>query len=117
MFAEIGHWGLVIHWSLGFWSFLIPPLPSIFRHDAAQGVNVRLGQLIFVLVKFLPRIPLRADQFAGDSIALRRSEINTETRSLFKGHPATLLLLERFGIKGLAHSLLPAGQDFVKKPS
>lgn len=49
----------------------VPSHASILWRDAAQCVDIGFLQVFEVFVKRLPRIPLRADEFACDAIALR----------------------------------------------
>src|SRR5208283_2671424 len=56
-------------------SFVAPGFTAVFRHNAAQCVNVAV-QIALEFVEPFPRIPLRADELAGDAVTLRTGQIN-----------------------------------------
>src|ERR1035437_6746231 len=94
----------------------IPFLAAIFGHDAAQAVDIRLRQFVAIFLQILPRIPLRADELAGDAVALRAGEINRKTGTEFERHRAFFLpsfvLLEKRRTDFFGAS----GENFIHEP-
>ena len=95
-------------------SFVPPIFPAVFRHDAAQAINIRIRQFVAVFLQILPRIPLRADELAGDAGAFRAGEIDGEARAEFQRHRAfflpALVLLE----KCRADFVRAGGENFIQ---
>src|ERR1043166_6958927 len=60
---------------------LTPFLPAVLGHDSAQAIDVGLCQFVTELVQLLPRVPLRADELARDTVALLRGEVNAKARA------------------------------------
>src|SRR4051794_15573798 len=62
----------------------IPFLAAIFRHDAAEAVNIRAGEFFPMVLQLCPGIPLGAEQLAGDAIAFRRGQPDAEAGPEFE---------------------------------
>ena len=47
----------------------LPFQASVLGDDSAKSVDIAFGQLLLKSMQILPRIPLRANQLAGNSVA------------------------------------------------
>ena len=63
----------------------------------------------------IPRVPLRADQLAGDSVARVGSKVHTKPRPFFERHTAPLGLLNSFLVKTFTDFLRTSFEHFVKQ--
>ena len=85
-------------------SCVVPTSAPIFGHDAAQRVDVASWRARSRLAgRFCQSVPHRAEQPAGDAVALGRREEDAPARAPFSsGAPPSLLLLERPLVERLA---------------
>ena len=66
----------------------LPLQSAIFRDNSAKRIDIALSELLTKLVKILPRIPLRTDQFPGNPVAYRGCKIDAQSRGFLEWHTA-----------------------------
>src|SRR5579872_6125589 len=71
--------------------FISPLFAAVFGDDAAETIDVRLREVFAVLLQVLPRIPLGADEFAGNTIAFGAGKINSQAGTKIQRHGAFFL--------------------------
>src|SRR5215831_17324069 len=99
--------------TLSFTLLVSPLLPSVLRHNPSQTINIGLGQLLAVFVQFGPRVPLRAEEFAGDAVAFAAGEIYGKAGAEAQGcGPFSLPLLVLL-VEGLADLLRAGSEDLI----
>src|SRR5271166_3186162 len=95
------------------------PLPlqsTIFRDDSAKRIDITVGELLPKRVEIFPRIPLRADQFPGNSVADLGCKVDAQSRGLLERHTAGIALLQRLLIEFFSNSVRTGAQNFLEQP-
>src|SRR4029077_13689296 len=77
------------------WPRASPVQAPVLGDDAAQGVDVALLELRAALRQPLPIVPDRAQEPAGDAVALRRGQEYGQRRTLFQRRAPLVPLLHR----------------------
>jgi hypothetical protein len=85
--------------------FLHLPIQStIFRDNSAKCIDITVGELLSKLMEIFPRIPLRANQFPGNSVAHLGCKVDAQSRGFLERHTTGIALLQRFLIEFFSDS-------------
>src|SRR5271157_1841925 len=95
------------------------PLPlqsTIFRDNSAKRIDITVGELLSKRVEIFPKIPSRANQFPGNSVAHLGCKVDAQSPGFLERHTTGIALLQRFLIEFFPNSVRTGAQNFLEQP-